>query len=194
MFNKKELGDLQEQTTAIQTKMEEFDTWTKMQDQKMKEFAQEVVGNQIMLKEEISELKSAQNSALQEFTQHIEDIGRTKDKFEKSISTFSLLQQKLEETLYTKLNKAMSEEMRKLYTQTKSYAEIKKDVERAIITMSKINNSVLELDEISKSIGQADVNISKFMDKVNYEDKHKLGLMKENETLKKLVSSIRRQG
>jgi hypothetical protein len=87
----------------------------------------------------------------------------------------------------------MSEEMRKLYTQTKSYVEIKKDVERAIMTMSKINQSVVELDEISKAIGSADVNLSQFMDKVNYEDRHKVQLLRENETLKKLVSNMRKK-
>jgi hypothetical protein len=193
MFNKKELDTIQEQLAAIQLRLQNIEDDVKGQREKQEEFTQEVIGNQVRIKDELTDIKSASDSAIKEFCSHVEDIEQTKVKFDKALSTFSLLQRKLEDTLFQKLNKAMSEEMRKLYTQTKSYVEIKKDVERAIMTMSKINQSVVELDEISKAIGSADVNLSQFMDKVNYEDRHKVQLLRENETLKKLVSNMRKK-
>ena len=193
MFNKKELDTIQEQLAAIQVRVEAIEDSVKEQRDKQEEFTQEVIGNQVRIKDELSDIKSSSDSVIKEFCSHVEDIEQTKVKFDKAISNFALLQQKLEDTLFQKLNKSMSEEMRKLYTQTKSYVEIKKDVERAIMTMSKINQSVIELDEISKAIGKADVNLSQFIDKVNYEDRHKVQLLRENETLKKLVSSMRRK-
>ena len=193
MLNKKELDTIQEQLAAIQLRLQNIEDDVKGQREKQEEFTQEVIGNQVRIKDELTDIKSASDSAIKEFCSHVEDIEQTKVKFDKALSTFSLLQRKLEDTLFQKLNKAMSEEMRKLYTQTKSYVEIKKDVERAIMTMSKINQSVVELDEISKAIGSADVNLSQFMDKVNYEDRHKVQLLRENETLKKLVSNMRKK-
>ncbi len=193
MFNKKELDTIQEQLAAIQLRLQNIEDDVKGQREKQEEFTQEVIGNQVRIKDELTDIKSSSDSAIKEFCNHVEEIEQTKVKFDKALSTFSLLQRKLEDTLFQKLNKAMNEEMRKLYTQTKSYVEIKKDVERAIVTMSKINQSVVELDEISKAIGSADVNLSQFMDKVNYEDRHKVQLLRENETLKKLVSNMRRK-
>lgn len=193
MFNKKELDTIQEQLAAIQLRLQNIEDDVKSQREKQEEFTQEVIGNQVRIKDELSDIKSSSDSTIKEFCSHVEEIEQTKVKFDKALSTFSLLQRKLEDTLFQKLNKAMNEEMRKLYTQTKSYVEIKKDVERAIMTMSKINQSVVELDEISKAIGSADVNLSQFMDKVNYEDRHKVQLLRENETLKKLVSNMRRK-
>ncbi len=169
------------------------------------------IGNNIKvvneLTKEISELKESFFNVKKQINkdsieladslkEKINSITDLKNDFEQEITNFKVFLSNQKKGMLEDLTKEFKEEILthtdNLKGEISSYTELKQQVSYILNQTSTLTEEIQKLNEISKNIRKEDFELSRFVDKVTEMDKEKLRLMKEIDTLQRLIAKSRR--
>jgi len=153
-----------------------------------------------LLSEGVTEVKSAltqTNEEKQEASNKIEKevtkISETNEVLERAIRSFKDLQHRIQLHSFEKINEGIQRSVETLKKDTEKYSDAKLELQEVIERMNDLKNEIIKFTTISRKISETDYDLTKFTNKVNEQDKEKLRLMKEVDSLQRLVGSLRRK-
>lgn len=160
------------------------------------ELTKEISGlreNFSVIKEQINKDSGEMVDSLKE---KIDTISNLKSDFEQEITNFKIFLSNQKKGMLEDLTKEFRDEMlnhmNNLKGDISSYNELKQQVSAVLSQTTTLTEEIQKLKEISRNIRKEDFELSKFVDKVTEMDKEKLRLMKEIDTLQRLIAKSRR--
>lgn len=169
------------------------------------------VENNIMvvneLTKEISELKESFSNVKRQINKDsieladslkdkIETINSLKESLQNEVSNFKVFLNNQKKGMLEDLTKEFREEILNhtdsLKGDISSYNELKQQVSNVLSQTTTLTEEIQKLKEISKNIRKEDFELTNFVNKVTEMDKEKLRLMKEIDTLQRLIAKSRR--
>jgi len=141
----------------------------------------------------ISEVKDIKQDYVGKFSKDLCNIKDLQKEFEKALRTFHQNHNKLYDSIYTKLHKELDDKVRPINSVVEQLNEVKPEVKKIIESLKEANLAVKKLFEVASSIKKEDFELKLYVKELLKMDNEKLRLMKEIETLKKVISSERRR-
>lgn len=148
------------------------------------------------LSEESIILKNNQKELFLNFKENFDIIKNIREDLEKETYNFKLLQNHLQSRILdkfeTEIRENITKNIEKLKTDVSNFNKLKENISDIALNFQEFKDAITNLTQISKKLKPQDFELSKFADKIFETDKEKLNLMKEIDTLQRLISKIRR--
>lgn len=165
--------------------------------QKQNQLIIELRDNLVKVIEELKHFKEEHNILQQVFDSNLDRVKQLKVEFEKEITDFKMLKNRLHESITDRtcdaLNNKLAPHLERMKTDIHSYNSLKDNLENVSQTLNEFKQEVQRLKMISGKIRDTDFDLKRYADKIAHEDKHKLELMQKIETLQKLIAHERRR-
>jgi uncharacterized phage infection (PIP) family protein YhgE len=149
------------------------------------------------LAEESAKLKNNQQEFFLSFKENIDLIKTIREDLEKEAYNFKLLQNHLQARILDKFESEIRENLMKPIEKLKMDAEafriLKDKVAEIAIYSEELSKEIAKLMLISKNIKKEDFELTKFADKIFEADNEKLRLMKDVDSLQRLIAKMRRE-
>ncbi|MBU2589505.1 MAG: hypothetical protein KKA65_03040 [Nanoarchaeota archaeon] len=145
------------------------------------------------LNQNISEVKGIKQDYVDKFSKDLCNIKDLQKEFEKALRTFNQNHNKLYDSIYVKLHRELDNQVRPIKNIVEQLTEIKPEVKNIVESLKEANQAVKKLYEITSSIKKEDFELKQYAKELLKMDTEKLRLMKDIETLKKVISSERRR-
>ncbi len=152
------------------------------------------------LREGFSNIKEQLNKDSDEMANSLKEkistINTLKDELQSEITNFKVFVSNQKKSMIEDLTKEFREEMlnhtNDLKGDISSYNDLKQKISSVLSHTTSLTEEIQKLKEISKSIKKEDFELTNFTNKIDEMDKEKLRLMKEVDTLQRLVSKSRK--
>ena len=185
MFNKKEIvalnEDMAELKKTIESELASLKTEVKV--------SSEAMGS---IRDKLKAIEVSNESGHKKIEEQLHSIEKVKTEFEKSVRRFIELQRHVESFIYDELSDAIKNSIGKLGSDVDRYSDVKKEIERTVSQIASLNAEIGKLKAIAGEIKQADFELGKYARELEKTDGEKLRLMREVDTLQRLVSKLRR--
>lgn len=152
------------------------------------------------LKESFSNVKKQINKDSIELADSLKDkinaINSLREELQNEITNFKIFLSNQKKGLLEDLTKEFREEIlnhtNNLKGDISSYNELKQQVSYILSQTTTLTQEIQKLKEISRNIRKEDFELTNFINKVTEMDKEKLRLMREIDTLQRLIAKSRR--
>ena len=149
------------------------------------------------LTEETTILKNNQKDLFLDFKENIGLMKDIREDFEKETYNFKLLQNHLQSRILEKFENEIRDnlvkEFEKLKTDVSNFNRLKNKVDDVGAYAEELSEEINKLIQISKKIKKEDFELNKFASKILEADEEKLKLMREIDTLQRLISKMRKE-
>ncbi|MFH1637271.1 MAG: hypothetical protein ABIB71_02490 [Candidatus Woesearchaeota archaeon] len=184
MFGKKD--EVKESLKKLSQELKEIESFVKEGFSS----SEKLMGN---ISTEISSIKNSQNSYVKDFSADLSSIKKLMDEFETSVKRFEHMQKNITDITTTKLNSALKEQMDAIRHSTDEYSSLKPEVEKIAKKIALFSEEIDKFRRISEKIKEMDFELEKYANKIEAADEEKLRLMRQVDTLKKVIASERRR-
>lgn len=142
---------------------------------------------------DISHIKDMKQDYVDRFSKDLGNIKDLQKEFEKALRTFHQNHNKLYDSIYTKLHKELDDKVRPIDLVVGQLNDVRPEVKKIVESLKEANLAVRKLAEVASSIKKEDFELKLYAKELLKMDTEKLRLMKEIETLKKVISRERRR-
>ncbi|MDD4878822.1 MAG: hypothetical protein PHO02_07400 [Candidatus Nanoarchaeia archaeon] len=152
-------------------------------------------GNEVIAKieKEVHEIKNLQHGYVSAFSKDLEKIKELQAEFEKALRTFHQNHNQLYESVYSKLHKEVKEHTLPLKEAVAEFSALKPEAKKLIESLGAVNEGIAKLNIAAQGIKKEDFELKTYAKELLKADSEKLRLMKEIETLKRIISFERRK-
>ncbi|MBS3142976.1 hypothetical protein J4464_06325 [Candidatus Woesearchaeota archaeon] len=148
------------------------------------------------LKKALDESRKQTESYLKYLQERLREIRVLGHEFRQELTEFKAFKSKLSESLHKDLIAGFREELGKhaerLQTDSRSFNELRAEVMQIAKTTNTAHAEVRKLIDIAQQIKKADFELEKFAKKIFDADREKLELLKQIDTLERLIAKQRR--
>lgn len=170
----------------------------------LKKSTEELSGKIESLNENMDELKNqiidvsncerkqhvAHSKSCKEFNDTLEDLKKNLVEFQMNNNNFSnIVQDKIDSLV----SKAVSEQINRLKVETKSYNNLKDNINILVQEMSKSQKELARFREISEKLKNKDFEMQKMLIEFNKARQEQMQIVKENEKLRRMIATERRK-
>ena len=145
------------------------------------------------LQKEMAEIKHSQHGYVESFSKDLEKIKDLQKEFEKALRTFQQNHTQLYDSIYTKLHNEVKEHTLPLKDVVNEFNALKPEAKKLIESFGLANQGIAKLNAVAQGIKKEDFELKEYARELLKADSEKLRLMKEIETLKKIISFERRR-
>jgi len=146
------------------------------------------------------ELEQYQNSIKtfnDEIAKELAEIRTIKAEYDEELSDLKSFKTRISTTMIDSLmeefRKALNENIERIKTDAKKYTELKDQLEFVSTNLKQTSFELNKFNTISKTIKEADFELTKHARHLEEQDRHKLELMKNIDTLQRLLGRERRR-
>lgn len=175
--------EIKEKLEAVEKKMHEIEI-------NAQKHSNEVIAK---IEKEVHEIKHAQHGYVSLFSKDLERIKELQAEFEKALRTFHQNHSQLYESIYSKLQKEVKEHTLPLKEAVAEFNALKPEARKLIDSFGAVNEGIAKLNIVAQGIKKEDFELKTYAKELLKADNEKLRLMKEIETLKRIISSERRR-
>ncbi len=148
------------------------------------------------VKESVEALTEKNQQLLKENTNSLAALTQLKKQLEESINSIKLMSSTIQDGLMRKITDQVSMLTQEISSKLSGSERFKKELEEAAslvkLELNDLKEEIKRLKSVSSNINAADFELVKFSNQLKSADSEKLRLMKEIDTLQRLVSSLRR--
>jgi len=169
-----------------------------------KEIQQEHSQKISTLKGELAEAKSSivaltakQQQLINENTNALRTVKELKEQLEESIESIKVLSSTIQNHLVRKITDEISTMSHEISSKLSGSEKLKREIEEIATNVKdelrSLTEEIKRLQTVSSHIKAEDFELSKFADQLTAADNEKLRLMRQIDSLQRLVSSLRRR-
>lgn len=141
----------------------------------------------------IEEVRAAQHGYVEQFAKDLERVKELQKEFEKAVRTFQQNNAHLFESISTKMHNELKEHLLPVKLAASEFNAVKPEIRRMQESAVSANESIGKLLTVAQGIKKEDFELKHYAQELLKMDTEKLRLMKEIETLKKIISYERRR-
>ncbi|MDI6737218.1 MAG: hypothetical protein QME12_01755 [Nanoarchaeota archaeon] len=175
--------EIKEKLGSVEKKMRELEAG-------MQKHSNDVIEK---IEKEAHEIKHSQHGYVAEFSKDLEKIKELQAEFEKALRTFNQNHSQLYESIYSKLQKEVKEHTLPLKEAVAEFSALKPEARKLIESFGAVNEGIAKLNIAAQGIKKEDFELKEYAKELLKADSEKLRLMKEIETLKRIISFERRK-
>ena len=146
-----------------------------------------------LLSKGVEEIKTVHAGITETFGKDLENIKELQKEFEKAVRTFQQNNSQLYESVYTKLHNELKEHLAPIKLVANEFNAVKPELKKMQDSAGIAHESMSRLIAVAQNIKKEDFELKHFASELMKADAEKLRLMKEIETLKRIISSERRR-
>ena len=180
------IRELKERLERLERKLEE-------QTNEQKARADEVVRALKELNNNVSELKGIKHGYVKEFSDDLKKVNELEKEFGKALRNFQQNHRQLYDSVYKQLHKDIGERTGPLSDVVSQLSKLGPESKQICESIKSTREEMDKLVGISRLIKKDDFELKIFAKELLKMDSEKLRLMKELETLKKIISFERRK-
>lgn len=177
------IHEIKEKLEAVEKKMHELEA-------SMQKQSSEVIAK---IEKEVHEIKHSQHGYVETFSKDLEKIKELQKEFEKALRTFHQNHSQLYGSIYAKLHKEVNEHTLPLKEAVAEFNALKPEARKLIESFGSANEGIAKLNIVAQGIKKEDFELKEYARELLKADSEKLRLMKEIETLKRVISFERRK-
>ncbi|MBU2637523.1 MAG: hypothetical protein KJ955_00975 [Nanoarchaeota archaeon] len=141
----------------------------------------------------MEEAKNSQQGYVQQFASDLERIKELQKEFEKALRTFQQNNAQLYESVYNKMHKELNEHMMPAKIAAGEFNAVLPEIKSMQQSAASVKEEMSRLAALAQGIKKDDFELKQYAHELLKMDTEKLRLMKEIETLKKIISYERRR-
>jgi len=156
------------------------------------------------LKEEITNANSniktlveQQKQLLKENTEALETVRELKEQLSDSIDSIKVMSSTIQNNLVKKITGEINDLTQEVSSKLSGSEKLKKEIEEVATNvkdeLKNLNEEIKKLKTVSSNIKAEDFELTKFANQLKAADSEKLKLIREIDTMQRLVSSLRRR-
>ncbi|HII16060.1 MAG TPA: hypothetical protein HA362_07145 [Nanoarchaeota archaeon] len=140
----------------------------------------------------IAGLKSTERGYSDAFSKDLDKIKYLQKEFEKALRTFQQNNSQLYDSIYTKLHNELKSHIAPIQLVANEFTAVKPEIRKLQESTQAANDAVNRLVSVSQHIKKEDFELKEYAKELLKADSEKLRLMREIETLKKIIAHERR--
>lgn len=149
------------------------------------------------LKNEIKEMKASQENIARELEKSLGSIKNSAESLDTEIKDFKLLKgqitSKIIESVKEEIQNSFLDSMERLKTDVKRFNDLRDELLKMKSKLDSLSGEINKFQEISRKIKKEDFELTKYAKMITAQDNEKLRLMKQIDTLQRLISRERRK-
>jgi len=188
MFSGKRIDELKEriveQEKAISSLKEEFNSQAKLLE-KTNSLLNEII-------QKFDEFKKREELRIGLLEKEIAEIEKRRKEFEGAVTNFNSLRNRIEEMVCEKILEVVNKEISSINAKTKKFESVEEDFAKLWNQVLLLEKQISKFNNIAANIKEVDFTLKRYMKEIELNDKEKLRLMKEIDTLKSIIAKMRR--
>ena len=142
--------------------------------------------------EKLKQLEDKQSFMSKRFNEEVSIFSELNNNIKKRIEGFKMMENRAETLIADKAREEIASKLDSLSLLGKKYKQVEHDLDESSKNVKEMTAQMKKFVDIGKDIKSADFELANYAKRLTATDSEKLRLIRENETLKKLISKERR--